>query len=288
MLIIVNIRALIFFSLVSAVVFLALRQRTRRVEQSKSTRVVGLHSRRPKNVTIVVAAPGWSASEHCGGCLVLHHLVHVVNTFFQPQEAQAFLVGMAPSEVPDLNPFYHTAHVPPGFDSSRAIFVYPEVISDNPHGAARVIRWMLYYPGLNGGPSADGVIALETLSRVLHLHFARKCHHRFILLICRLSTCNWTQSIAHRTPPCFKIGAGFCFSTERILFSQELVATFLVLPGRPQTYRGLRTLIVIPEKQSALLCFADTSGVIFLIPSRIARWKRRSWGASQLSMPSLE
>jgi len=37
--------------------------------------------------------------------------------------------------------------------------VYPEVINGNPYNAARVVRWMLYYPGLNGGQNADGVIA---------------------------------------------------------------------------------------------------------------------------------
>lgn len=112
-------------------------------------------------IVVIVTTPlGWSASETCGGCLVLHRLAHLINTLCAPHEARAYIAHTSPDGAPpDLNPLYHTSHVPFGMNLSTAVFVYPESIFGNPYAAAFFVRWILFYPGMNSGPTAVEIIS---------------------------------------------------------------------------------------------------------------------------------
>jgi hypothetical protein len=52
------------------------------------------------------------------------------------------------------NPGYATPRLPPWQSASDGIAIYPEVISSNPLNANKVIRWVLWFPGGNGGAKA--------------------------------------------------------------------------------------------------------------------------------------
>jgi hypothetical protein len=54
-----------------------------------------------------------------------------------------------------LNPAYKTPVLPPWMDARHGIVLYPESMYGNPLGAPRVVHWILYFPGVNGGSAAE-------------------------------------------------------------------------------------------------------------------------------------
>jgi hypothetical protein len=54
-----------------------------------------------------------------------------------------------------VNPAYKTPVLPPWMDARRGIALYPESVFANPLGVSRVVHWILYFPGGNGGSAAE-------------------------------------------------------------------------------------------------------------------------------------
>jgi len=125
-------------------------------------------------------------TEKSAGVKVLHMLCHALNMSGQ----RAYMVPMAvprqggetycadfvaPPITAEARAFYSAAGKEP-------IVIYPDIISDNPLGAKRVVRYLLAYPGHNGGDktfrSTDQVWGFSTriaraagTSKVLFLPF---------------------------------------------------------------------------------------------------------------------
>jgi len=110
----------------------------------------------PANLFFVVAA--YDFSEVSGGVTVLHRLCDRLNTIFADVRDVPLCylsrLDMTATEIV-TNPEYKTPVLPSWMDAKDGIVVYPEVVFGNPFNSSRVINWMLYFPGLNGGPSAD-------------------------------------------------------------------------------------------------------------------------------------
>lgn len=120
------------------------------------------------NRPVVVACPPFD--DQSGGCIVLHYLTHRLRGM--GVEAYVFpLIEEEPSDVPRLLRKFRKAltmgkyiwgHLPfkthPALDTPlapfsalcRGIVVYPEIVSGNPLGFARVVRWILYTPRGHG------------------------------------------------------------------------------------------------------------------------------------------
>ncbi len=110
----------------------------------------------PEDTYFVVDAHDFS--EHCGGCMVLHRLCDRLNVMFADvrETPLCYLVSTTRGASLQLNPGYKTPLLPPWLDAAAGIVVYPEVRVGNPLGSDRVVHWILYFPGLNGGPPASG------------------------------------------------------------------------------------------------------------------------------------
>lgn len=122
----------------------------------RSSRPLTPHRYPPDELFFVVAAPDYT--ETCGGCVVLHRLCDRLNTIFADvRDLPLCYLSRLDTKAHDvvLNPEYKTPVLPSWMDAKDGIVVYPEVVFGNPFNASRVINWMLYFPGLNGGPSAD-------------------------------------------------------------------------------------------------------------------------------------
>jgi hypothetical protein len=112
----------------------------------------------PDEEFFIVVAPHFS--EHCGGCQVLHRLCDQLNVIFTDVRDTP-LCYMVPMGDPrghqlNLNPRYKTPMLPAWLNASAGIAIYPEVVTGNPLAADRVISWILYFPGVNGGTSVSG------------------------------------------------------------------------------------------------------------------------------------
>ena len=99
---------------------------------------------------IMVAPPYWNAS---GGIRVQYELIKRINEFtparivlYMHADALA-AIGSTPKEYQDL--FATFDEMMEGL--SEGCVIYPEVVSGNPFGAKRVIRYILNVPGLLGG-----------------------------------------------------------------------------------------------------------------------------------------
>jgi hypothetical protein len=117
-------------------------------------------------IFFVVFAPDYS--ENCGGCVVLHYLVDRLNSMFGVSGPIAFIVPRSFPSVPatsiDLNPGYSTPVLPSWYNASAGIVIYPESLPGNPVKAQRVIRWVLYFPGIHGnGPVAQQYLPHEMI-----------------------------------------------------------------------------------------------------------------------------
>ena len=122
----------------------------------RSSRTSALPRPPPENLFFVVATPDYS--EVSGGVVVLHRLCDRLNTIFADVRDVPLCyltrLDMKASAIA-LNPEYKTPVLPPWMDAKDGIVVYPEIAFGNPFNASRVVNWMLYFPGLNGGPVAD-------------------------------------------------------------------------------------------------------------------------------------
>lgn len=128
---------------------------------NKTVLVVSADKQTRPGFFFVVYTPDYS--EHCGGCTVLHLLAHKLNCLAKGQPI-AYLVPMGypgkPATSLTTNPGYSTPYLPPWLNAADGVAVYPEVVSGNPLQARHVVRYILYFPGVNGGPPAaayDGV-----------------------------------------------------------------------------------------------------------------------------------
>jgi hypothetical protein len=97
-----------------------------------------------KNLTFLIYSPEYS--DRWGGVLVLHKLAKILSETYQVyitsqttfSESKAFKIsGKTAETILLLKPDTYV--------------IYPEIIIGNPLNAKNVIRWVLYYPGLNGG-----------------------------------------------------------------------------------------------------------------------------------------
>jgi hypothetical protein len=94
----------------------------------------------------------WAPSyrRNSGGISVLHQLCHNINQ----------TKGAAWITTPHTNPALKTPYADPRKQrelvSAGAIAIYPEIVTGNPLRAKRVVRWVLYKPGVLGGqPTYD-------------------------------------------------------------------------------------------------------------------------------------
>lgn len=98
-------------------------------------------------------------AEDRGGSTVLHLLVDRLNSLHKGLEPIAYVVpyGFDGYNMPPLttNPAYKTPLLPPWIPASEGVAIYPEVVHGNPLNARHVVRYMLYFPGINGGPPAS-------------------------------------------------------------------------------------------------------------------------------------
>ena len=118
-----------------------------------------------KQLNIFVYSPGFS--ENCGGCTVLHYLVDRVNVWFDDQLVTAYIVPMGYPAKQDIvvNSAYKTPVIPEWIDIQDGYVIYPEIVSGNPLGvkSENIIRWILYFPGVHGGPPASAYSTDETI-----------------------------------------------------------------------------------------------------------------------------
>lgn len=103
-------------------------------------------------LNLYVYAPGFN--ENCGGCTVLHYLVDRVNVWFESEPFRAYLVpyGYPATDTTRTNNGYKTPIVPHWKNFNDGYVVYPESKSGNPLEAQNIVRWVLYFPGVFGGP----------------------------------------------------------------------------------------------------------------------------------------
>lgn len=133
-------------------------------DQPKPTLSNNVPRWRPHGINVVISAVPYN--ELSGGSVVLHRIGHLLNELYEPHELRAFLaeepIGnewLNPPPVP-LNPLYNVQRIPPSFNKSdpNTIWIYAEGTTPlNPHGGRRVVRWMLYFPGVfgNKAPAKD-------------------------------------------------------------------------------------------------------------------------------------
>lgn len=118
-----------------------------------------------KQLNIFVYSPGFS--QNCGGCTVLHYLVDRVNVWFDDQLVTAYIVPMGYPAQRDIvvNSAYKTPVIPEWIDIQDGFVIYPEIIFGNPLGveSEKIIRWILYFPGVHGGPPASNYSTHETI-----------------------------------------------------------------------------------------------------------------------------
>jgi hypothetical protein len=92
-------------------------------------------------IPYMIWAPNyWNLS---GGIIVLHRLCHLLNE----SGYTAFITG-APH--PEWNEIFCPT-IPANCDQ-RIIAVYPEIVDGNPFGFKHRVRWVMYFPGVIGGP----------------------------------------------------------------------------------------------------------------------------------------
>lgn len=109
----------------------------------------------PDDLYFVVSTPSYS--DFCGGCVVLHRLCDRLNTIYDDVRATpiCYLVSLNPLNASAVNPGYKTPMLPQWMNASSGIVIYPEIVAGNPLKADRVVNWILYFPGVNGGPRAS-------------------------------------------------------------------------------------------------------------------------------------
>jgi hypothetical protein len=108
-----------------------------------------LHLSRAPFTFFVVYAPDFD--EFCGGCVVLHYLVHQLNVVYGSAQPVAYIVPYsfpvnrtaASIKVKKGNA---TPPLPTWLDSSQGIAIYPEGVTGNPLGSKHVVQWILYFP----------------------------------------------------------------------------------------------------------------------------------------------
>jgi hypothetical protein len=111
----------------------------------------------PDDLFFVVAVPDYS--EHCGGCMVLHRLCDRLNVMYDAVRATPLcyvesVLDLGHTRPLGLNPGYKTPLLPAWMNASAGIALYPETVTGNPLNAGRIVSWILYFPGVNGGPPA--------------------------------------------------------------------------------------------------------------------------------------
>lgn len=121
---------------------------------------------RNQMLNIFVYTPGFS--ENCGGCTVLHYLVDRVNVWFEDQLVKAYLV---PFDYPShqdfgVNNAYKTPIIPEWKSIKDGYVIYPEIVFGNPLGvdSSKIVRWILYFPGMNSGPPASAYSTEEKIA----------------------------------------------------------------------------------------------------------------------------
>lgn len=75
-----------------------------------------------------------------GGIRALHRLIHLLNE-----------KGFDAYSVSSTNPLWNEKIINPADLTNDFIVVYPEIIKGNPNKLNKVVRWVLYYPGIIGG-----------------------------------------------------------------------------------------------------------------------------------------
>ena len=102
---------------------------------------------------IVVYAPPYS--EKCGGCQDLHLLVDLINTLCWKQEPAAYIYPFIGREKSFAHhPGYKTPILPTWISPQDHIVLYPEIVHGNPLNSTNIIRWIMYFPGIHGGPKS--------------------------------------------------------------------------------------------------------------------------------------
>lgn len=121
--------------------------------------------------------------ETSGGAIALHLLAHRLNLaghrgLAWPSVKPPYRVPRSPGQLWWLARYYllglgrrldpgpHPSPVASWRDLRDAIVVYPEIVSGNPLGAARVVRWLLHRPGFHTGEVRYG-------ARDLYFYFMR-------------------------------------------------------------------------------------------------------------------
>lgn len=97
----------------------------------------------------VVYAPDYN--EFCGGCVVLHYLVHQLNVVYGHARPAAYIVpysfpGNRTAASIKVKEGYATPPLPTWMDPSQGVAIYPEGVVDNPLGSKHVVQWILYFP----------------------------------------------------------------------------------------------------------------------------------------------
>lgn len=95
-----------------------------------------------------IVTPGFNSLS--GGCMVLHRLAHILNELRET----AYLV--CDRKNPD---WLGELHDGKNLDSNGVV-IYPEIVSGNPLGLAKVVRWILMDVGFFGG---DGIYGPKDL-----------------------------------------------------------------------------------------------------------------------------
>ncbi|KAI9003932.1 hypothetical protein DFJ74DRAFT_694172 [Hyaloraphidium curvatum] len=130
----------------------------------------------PPDLFFAVVAPPYSESS--GGTTVLHALVDRLNRRYSArgEPSAAFVVPWGGGHA--TNPGYASPLLPPWLDPAKGVVVYPEIIEGNPLKAPRVVRWMLYFPGLNGGPQAAAYDGWEDMVACYMAGFCSELAHK--------------------------------------------------------------------------------------------------------------
>ena len=96
--------------------------------------------------------------EYCGGCLVLHRICDLLNSVFSVSSSET-ICYLFPFDMFALtpiltNPAYRTPILPDYFDLTNAIAISPCVFHYNWLKIERIIHYIMYFPGIVGGPPA--------------------------------------------------------------------------------------------------------------------------------------
>jgi len=93
-------------------------------------------------ITFVVYSPPYDIK--CGGILVMHYLVKLINEIYNNKyQAKLFMVNNIRYDNPFCNEFARIDEI-----NDNTIVIYPEIVSGNPLNAKHVVRWILLELGI--------------------------------------------------------------------------------------------------------------------------------------------